>query len=238
MSLNKSAPRLPPSSPRSTLEPRLLNSGSLGGGGPEALAAIGVDGFVFSDEMKMRLVRLDSRPSDPRRRRNHPEVRLGWPSVAMLALLWLMGLGNMAASPIEWARLACTAPFRLLRLNKRRMLAGPLVETGEPGAIVWSGARFRPFRWTSGVVWVPLLVAEGLTRSSAGCDFSDGSSCMGEGSGGGMFVPSVSEPNLRSRAGSWNLVPLLLVKEGMMERVDGVRWEARMMGRKGEGVVW
>jgi len=30
----------------------------------------------------------------------------------------------------------------------------------------------------------------------------DGSSCMGEGRGGGMSVPSVREPKLRSRAGS------------------------------------
>jgi hypothetical protein len=30
------------------------------------------------------------------------------------------------------------------------------------------------------------------------------SSCIGDGSGGGMLVPSVREPNLRSRAGSSN----------------------------------
>lgn len=108
ISLNRSAPRLPPSSPRSTLDPKLLNSGNLGGGGPDAFGAIGAKGFLFSsDETKMRLERLDSTPSDPRRRRNHPEVRLGWPSVAMLALLWLTGRGNMeAVSPISWPLLA------------------------------------------------------------------------------------------------------------------------------------
>lgn len=31
-----------------------------------------------------------------------------------------------------------------------------------------------------------------------------------------MSVPSVREPNLRSRAGSWNFVPVEFVREGMM----------------------
>lgn len=124
-----------------------------------------------------------------------------------------------AASPVVGAPLAYkAASFSLYRLNKRRMLAGPLVETGEPGAMAWSAERFKPFRWTSGVVWVPLLAAAGLARPSEGFCSSEGSSCIGDGSGGGMFVPSVREPNLRSRAGSWNFVPVLLLKDGMMQR--------------------
>lgn len=232
MSLNRSEPRLPPSSPKSTLDPRLLNSGSFGGGGPDGLAGMEGNGFVFSEETKMRLERLDSTPSDPRRRRNHPEVRFGWPSVAMLALLRLTGRGNMEAeSPVVGPPLAYTASFSRLRLNKRRMLAGPLVETGELGAMAWSADRFRPLRWTSGVVWVPLLVAAGLARPSTGFCSSEGSSCIGEGNGGGMSVPSVREPNLRSRAGSWNLVPALLEKDGMIRRwqrpledVENIEW--------------
>lgn len=66
-------------------------------------------------------------------------------------------------------------------------------------------------------------------RPSAGFWGSDdGSSCMGEGSGGGMFVPSVSEPNLRSRAGSWNLVPVVLVRDGMMGLVLLTAWRRRV----------
>ena len=36
-------------------------------------------------------------------------------------------------------------------------------------------------------------------------------SSTGDGNGGGILVPSVSEPNLKSRAGSWNRFELEVV---------------------------
>lgn len=87
---------------------------------------------------------------------------------------------------------------------------------GEAGPVVSAG-RLVPFLCASGVVCVPFLVVSAvlvlvevdLEVLSAGSwavlSWSDGSSSIGEGRGGGMLVPSVREPNLRSRAGSWNL---------------------------------
>lgn len=74
---------------------------------------------------------------------------------------------------------------------------------------------------------MPLVVVADLAALSAGClvnlECSVGSSSTGEGRGGGMLVPSVKEPNLKSRAGSWNLVdrlgvPLPLARDGMLTR--------------------
>lgn len=149
MFLNRSAPRLPPSPERSTLDPRALNSGIIGGGGPVDFRTV-VEGLVFSEETNIRLVRLDSSPSEPLKRRNHPELRLDCLSVAMLALLWLMGLGTKD-SPKVGSPLAYKASFSRLRLNKRLMLAGPLDELGEPGTAA-SAERFRPFLCASGEV--------------------------------------------------------------------------------------
>lgn len=86
---------------------------------------------------------------------------------------------------------------------------------------------------------MPLLVADDLAKPSTGFWSSEGSSCIGEGKGGGMSVPSVKEPNFRSRAGSWNLVPLLLERDGMLE--DGerslLRGTVRKIKRIGVGVL-
>lgn len=103
------------------------------------------------------------------------------------------------------------------------MLAGALEDTGEPGAPALEG-RFTPFRNASGVLlWLAFVV---VGDAAAVLVVSDGSSSMGEGRGGGMLVPSVKEPNWRSRAGSWNLgaplaVLLPLARDGMMARQVG-----------------
>lgn len=90
-----------------------------------------------------------------------------------------------------------------------------LTEVGEPGRGTSSADCLLPLALAAaGEVCVPLVAVEDLAASpAAGCGVSGCSSCMGEGRGGGISVPSVREPNLRSRAGSWNLP---LIKDGML----------------------
>lgn len=92
------------------------------------------------------------------------------------------------------------------------MLPCPAVdELGDAGRGTSSAGCLRPLLVAvSGDFWVPLVVMEGMFPVlSVGCGalaFSPETSCFGEGCGGGMSVPSVKEPNLKSRAGSWNLL--------------------------------
>ena len=91
------------------------------------------------------------------------------------------------------------------------MLPCPAVdELGDAGRGTSSAGCFRPLLVAvSGDFWVPLVVMDGMFPAfGVGCGalaFPADSSCLGEGRGGGMPVPSVKEPNLKSRAGSWNL---------------------------------
>lgn len=96
-----------------------------------------------------------------------------------------------------------------------------LTEVGDPGRGTFSADCLLPLGLVAaGEVWVPLVAVEDLAASSAaGCGVVGCSSCMGEGRGGGISVPSVRDPNLRSRAGNWNLP---LTKDGML-----ASWVAR-----------
>lgn len=220
MFLKRSSPKLPCSPSRSTLDPSALNSGIMGGGGPLDLG-LEMGGFSLSFDVESLLGRLFSVASwEPRKRRKKPEARLDCFSVVMLALLRLVGrLSGLLractpASPAVVCPLAKAESSRL-RLNKRRMLPCPvLIEVGDPGRGTSSADCLFPLALVAaGEVWVP-LAAVGLAASpAAGCGVSGCSSCMGEGRGGGISVPSVREPNLRSRAGSWNLP---LIKDGML----------------------
>lgn len=89
-----------------------------------------------------------------------------------------------------------------------------LIEVGDEGRGTSSADLLLPLALvTAGEVWVPLVAVEDLVASSAaGLGVAGFSSSMGDGRGGGISVPSVREPNLRSRAGSWNLP---LIKDGM-----------------------
>lgn len=89
-----------------------------------------------------------------------------------------------------------------------------LIEVGDEGRGTSSADLLLPLALvTAGDVWVPLVAVEDLVASSAaGFGVAGFSSSMGDGRGGGISVPSVREPNLRSRAGSWNLP---LIKDGM-----------------------
>lgn len=85
-------------------------------------------------------------------------------------------------------------------------------ELGDTGRGTSSAGFFRPLLVAvTGDFWVPLVVIEGTCAIlGVGCGasvFSRGS-CLGEGGGGGMSVPSVREPNLKSKAGNWNLLLL------------------------------
>lgn len=203
MFLKRSSPKLPCSPSRSTLDPSALNSGIMGGGGPLdlGLEMAGLS-FSFSFEVESLLGRVLSAASwELRKRRKKPEARLDCFSVVTLALLRLVGR-------LSGLLRACTPA-------SRRMLPCPvLIEVGEPGRGTTSADRLAPLALgTAGEVWVPLVAVEDLVSSAAaGFGVSGFSSSVGDGRGGGISVPSVREPNLRLRAGSWNLP---LIKEGM-----------------------
>lgn len=228
MFLKRSSPKLPCSPSRSTLDPSALNSGIMGGGGPLDLG-LEIGGFSFSFDVESLLGRMLSVASwELRKRRKKPEARLFCFSVVMLALLRLVGRLSgflracTPASPAAVSPLAKAESSRL-RLNKRRMLPCPvLIEVGDPGRGTSSADRLLPFALVAaGEVWVPLVALEDLAASpAAGCGVSGCSSSMGDGRGGGISVPSVREPNLRSRAGNWNLP---LIKDGMLAVMSRAR---------------
>lgn len=88
-----------------------------------------------------------------------------------------------------------------------------------------SAERLKPFSMfrPSGEVCVAVVTVFGLEATSwamgsgaTGWGLGGGSSWMGDGRGGGMSVPSVREPNLRSSAGSWNLEVVVPVAEPLL----------------------
>lgn len=236
MFLKRSAPKLL-SELRSTLASRSLSSGIMGGGGPA--------GFLTSSNMVLALLFPGTPSSPPRSRRNHPLERLDrLPSVMMLKLLRLCGLPSMLLLPLASPPTAAPSPsvydaLRRPRLKSRRMLPGRFEEVGETGEMGESAGRFVPVLAVEpGEVEVslaavplacPLVVGAAVpfrfaAASADGVSDRGGSSSTGDGSGGGMLVPSVRDPNLNSRTGSSNrfeagwdagVAPLLCVLDGM-----------------------
>mgnify|MGYP007135345759 CR=1 FL=1 len=155
-------------------------------------------GDVASGEEHLSWLPLRSRPNQPLARF---DLRV---ESAILPAPRLCG-----RSPFAPAAAACVG-FSRPRLNSRRMEPGRAERVGEVGTVEASlvasdvGVDMDCGEETSGFE-DPLALSFAVSPfSSFGVPGSleDGSSCMGEGSGGGMLVPSVNEPKLRSRAGS------------------------------------
>lgn len=175
-----------------------FSSGIMGGGGPVGFFSSvaggerGVTGLLGAGSV------LRSRP-------NQPLDRLAFRESAALVPLRLWGRPSWALSFVLYA------VFKRFRLNRRRMLPGRFDKVGDAGPS--SARRLVPAvkmldGWEFGdtVFDFPLAAAFAPSFDCAPFGVSGGveaaSSCIGDGSGGGMSVPSVREPNLRSRAGS------------------------------------
>ena len=106
---------------------------------------------------------------------------------------------------------ALYAEFIRPLLNRRRMLPGRLDSVGEAGPssrrrLVPAGEMLDTWEWGDVAFGLPLAAPVPCCFCCLSPGVSGGvgtaSSCIGDGSGGGMSVPSVKDPNLRSRAGS------------------------------------
>lgn len=156
-----------------------------------------------------------------RNRPNQPLERRALRESMMLLPPRLCGRPSWSAASPWWY-----VVWRRPRLKRRRMLPGRLDVVGEAGPS--SARRLVPDSWDCGEVVgaLPLLVAlvpAGCVLPVAGVSGGVGpasSSSIGDGRGGGMLVPSVSEPNCRSRDGSSKRM-LLAVSAGAAVVVFG-----------------
>lgn len=174
-----------------------VSSGIMGGGGP-----IGFFSSVTGGETGV--MGLLGAGSVFRNRPNQPLDRLAFRE-STLPPLRLWGRPSWALSFVLYA------VFNRFRLNRRRILPGRFDKVGDAGPS--SARRLVPAvkmldGWELGdtVFDFPLAATFAPCFACTPFGVSGGvgaaSSCIGDGSGGGMSVPSVREPNLRSRAGS------------------------------------
>lgn len=229
MFLNMSLPRL--SSLRSILALSLLNSGIIGGGGPVGFVDWCCGSCCSLTFVNSMLVRLDNgdrgalpfimlppelaRPSpfSPRNLRNQPLERRALRSSIILPLLRLSGRIILPGTSVEllelasWPSLLSASAYAVLsrfRLKRRRILPGREDGVGEDGTS--SAERLRPpcaAVARDGEMEESTLALDFLSMEDSSC----GSSAMGDGRGGGIFVPSVREVNLKLRAGSSKGLP-------------------------------
>ncbi len=228
MFLNRSFPN-PELSLRSRLDLSSLSSGIIGGGGPISFFSSVGDARLTPPRLLSLLRSLLNQPLD--RFALRPSTTLAPPRLC----------GRIASAPSPSAY----ALLRRFRLNSRRILPGRLdsvgdaglssagrlipdtdtpeiADFGEAGSVVPFAAR-RPFFVSC---FSPFGVSGGVGTVLS----------TGEGGGGGMSVPSVSEPNLKSRTGSSKrlagTVPVgFAVVEFVLDGMIAVWWARR-------GVVW
>lgn len=206
MFLNKSFPKVL-SGWMPNFEFSSLSSGIMGGGGP-----IGFFSSVAGGERGMAVLLLLAvlleELSLLRNRPNQPLDRFAFRESTTLLPLRLWGRPSwLVSSPLAYA------VFNRPRLNRRRMLPGRFDSVGDAGpssARLLEPAMETLDSWELGdaAFGLPLVVLVPSCGCCATFGVSGGvgaaSSCIGEGSGGGMSVPSVKEPNLKSSAGSSN----------------------------------
>lgn len=120
--------------------------------------------------------------------------------------------------PRLWGRSPLSSPlvyaeFIRPRLNRRRMLPGRLDSVGDAGPssrrrLVPAVEMLDTWEWGDAAFGFPLAAPVPpcfccLSPGESG-GVGAASSCIGDGRGGGMSVPSVKDPNLRLSAGSSN----------------------------------
>lgn len=174
-----------------------LSSGIIGGGGP-----IGFFSWVGVTAMLALLLTALSLLLN---RLNQPLDRFAFFVSTKLADVRLTG---RLASPSTDSSPSAYAEFKRFLLNRRRMLPWRVEKVGDAG--LSSAGRFVPptvveVALDCGDVemWFPFALFAFLSCSLAGVLGNAGSSSStGEGSGGGMSVPSVNEEKLKSSTGS------------------------------------
>lgn len=217
MFLNKSLPKSS-SSLVSDFVFSAASSGIIGGGGPDGFfssVAGGESGAACLLSLLRNLL-------------NQPLVRLILRESATLAPPRLGGrVLLLPSSPSTYAA------FRSERLKRRRMLPGLVDKVGDAG--LSSAGRLTPAVVVETLGKTPSSLPLGfLFPSSLGVSGGVGpaSSCIGDGKGAGMFVPSVKEPNLNSNAGSSKRA-LAALLTGFVDSVFDA-----IVASCGKGLVW
>lgn len=220
-----------------------LSSGIIGGGGPVGFFSSVAGGERGVADLLVLLSLFSKRP-------NHPLARLDFFESETLLPPRLLGRPFPVLSFFSFP-LVCPG-FSSVRLNRRRMLPGRLDKVGEAGTS--SARRLVPatemldeldlgdtasgFPSPSAFPFCSCPLLTSGVSGGVGAGFSS----TGEGTGGGISVPSVREPNLKSRAGSSNRLAevappgvevVVLVCDGIVDAVKVQRStnDRRSVGR-------